>query len=625
MSCAVDRSLRASAARRTSRLRPRTPPFGGFAPSRMIGGIATFAPGARTVWHTHPIGQALIVTSGGRGPGVGWFGRRGEGGGPVVWFAPGEKHWHGATPSSGISHIAIVEADGTEATTWLEPVTDEQDPSLSRVDMQTKRNDGRDEPILDPELPIVDAHHHLFDLPNNRYMLDEFLADAQGGHNIVASVFCETQSFSLKGGPEWMRPLNEVEVANGIGALAQTGLYGKTRVCAGIVGHANLTFGAKIGELLDRGMAAAPRRFRGVRHVTVDYPDDRPFRFIMTYRPPAGLLDHPKFPEGLAELSRRGLTFDAAVYDPSLPKLTGLIDRFPDLQFVLDHQGVMVGLDMDAQEKGEVFARWQGNLRALAQRPNVVCKVGGLGMPVWGFGFEERPDPIGYEELATAWRPYVESAIEAFGADRCMMESNFPPDGRSCGYIPLWNALKHIVRGASAAEKTALFSGTVTVNLLNSNVKRRLTVQDDKPLAGLRVLEAGAYISGPYAGALLASLGADVVKVEPPKGGDAFRRGVEVGSPYFVQDNAGKRSLAVDLKKPDGVALIQSLLPHFDVFIENARPGKMDALGLSPDACRAINPCLYTPQRPALVTAAPIATAPPTTLSARATGGCIRS
>lgn len=109
------------------------------------------------------------------------------------------------------------------------------------------------------------------------------------------------------------------------------------------------------------------------------------------------------------------------------------------------------------------------------------------------------------------------------------------------------------------------------------------------PLQGIRVLEAGAYISGPYAGALLASLGADVVKVEPIKGGDPFRRGVEIDSRYFVQYNAGKRSLAVDLKKPEGRQLIKSLIPRFDVFIENSRPGKMAALGLSYDECIAIN------------------------------------
>ncbi|WP_417210526.1 CaiB/BaiF CoA transferase family protein [Antarctobacter sp.] len=116
-------------------------------------------------------------------------------------------------------------------------------------------------------------------------------------------------------------------------------------------------------------------------------------------------------------------------------------------------------------------------------------------------------------------------------------------------------------------------------------------MQTSKPLTGIRVLELGAYISGPYAGALLASLGADVVKVEAP-GGDAFRRGVGVESHYFVQYNAGKRSIAVNLKDPRGVALIKSMLPQFDVFIENSRPGKTAQLGLGPEVCLEINPRL---------------------------------
>lgn len=112
-----------------------------------------------------------------------------------------------------------------------------------------------------------------------------------------------------------------------------------------------------------------------------------------------------------------------------------------------------------------------------------------------------------------------------------------------------------------------------------------------KPLSGIRVLELGAYISGPYAGSILAALGAEVVKIEPPKG-DPFRRGIGTDSAYFAQYNAGKRSVAVNLKDPEGVAFVKALLPRFDVVLENSRPGKTEALGLGPEVCRAINPRL---------------------------------
>jgi crotonobetainyl-CoA:carnitine CoA-transferase CaiB-like acyl-CoA transferase len=113
----------------------------------------------------------------------------------------------------------------------------------------------------------------------------------------------------------------------------------------------------------------------------------------------------------------------------------------------------------------------------------------------------------------------------------------------------------------------------------------------NQPLAGIRVLEIGAYISAPYAGVFLASLGAEVVKIEPPEG-EAFRRGDENRSPYFIQYNTGKKSVAINLKSKAGIGLVTSMLPGFDVLIENMRPGKMNALGLGPDACRAINPKL---------------------------------
>lgn len=96
------------------------------APARVTSACVTFEPGARTAWHTHPLGQAIIVTFG-RGRAQRWGGPIEEiGPGDVVWFPPGEKHWHGAGPSTGMSHITIQEALDGKAVDWLEPVTDEQ-------------------------------------------------------------------------------------------------------------------------------------------------------------------------------------------------------------------------------------------------------------------------------------------------------------------------------------------------------------------------------------------------------------------------------------------------------------------------------------------------------------------
>lgn len=101
-------------------------PFKGSEPARVAGAIVTFEPGARTAWHTHPLGQTLIVTAG-----LGWAQR--EGGpveeirpGDIVWFPSGEKHWHGATASTAMTHIAIAEAEDGKSVDWLEKVADDQ-------------------------------------------------------------------------------------------------------------------------------------------------------------------------------------------------------------------------------------------------------------------------------------------------------------------------------------------------------------------------------------------------------------------------------------------------------------------------------------------------------------------
>ena len=318
---------------------------------------------------------------------------------------------------------------------------------------------ARDEPILEPDLPIIDSAHHLFDRPALRYMLEDYLADVRAGHRIVASIYVETLAFTRPDGPELLRPLGEVEFANGIGAMSDSGIYGDVRICAGIVGHADLRFGAQVGELLDQAIARAPNRFRGVRQITIEDESDAPFRYV-TNRPAKGIMKHPEFRAGFREVAARQLVFDAAVFHHQLGEVAALADAFPDTNIVVNHIGQGMSMDMDAEGRAEVLAKLRVALKDLGRRPNVSCKIGGLGLPFWGFGFEKRTDPVGYLELAQVWRPYVEAAIDAFGPERCMMESNYPPDGRSAGFVPLWNALKHIVRGGSAGEKAALFHDT---------------------------------------------------------------------------------------------------------------------------------------------------------------------
>jgi predicted TIM-barrel fold metal-dependent hydrolase len=321
--------------------------------------------------------------------------------------------------------------------------------------------DRRQEAVIEPDLPIIDPHHHLVDRPDTgRYLLPELLADTGTGHNITATVYLEWLSMYRAGGPAELRPVGEVEFANGVAAMAASGGYGKTQVCAGIVGHADLMLGGAVEAVLEAMIRAGGGRFRGIRYISASHPEQAAWGALV--RRPEGLLREPRVREGFARLAPLGLCFDAFMYHTQLGDLVELARAFPATPIVLDHVGGAIGLGPYAGRRDEVFAEWSAGIRELALCPNVHVKLGGLGMRVFGFGFHEEEIAPSSEQLATAWRPYIETCIAAFGAERAMFESNFPVDKGGCGYAALWNAFKRIAAGCSAAEKTALFSGTAS-------------------------------------------------------------------------------------------------------------------------------------------------------------------
>jgi predicted TIM-barrel fold metal-dependent hydrolase len=242
--------------------------------------------------------------------------------------------------------------------------------------------------------------------------------------------------------------------------MAASGTYGKTQVCAGIVGYADLTLGAAVEKVLEAMITAGSGRFRGIRFITASHPDQAAWGSMVTR--PEGLLTDQRVREGFARLAPLGLSFDAWMYHTQLGDLLDLARAFPETQIVLGHVGGPIGLGRYAGKRDEVFAEWSGRIRELAACPNVHVKLGGLGMRMFGFDLHTRELPPSSEELAAAWRPYIETCIAAFGPERAMLESNFPVDKGSCGYAALWNAFKRIAAGYSAAEKAALFSGTAT-------------------------------------------------------------------------------------------------------------------------------------------------------------------
>jgi predicted TIM-barrel fold metal-dependent hydrolase len=318
----------------------------------------------------------------------------------------------------------------------------------------------RSEPIIEPALPIVDPHHHLWDRDGWRYMFDDLLADLNSGHNIIATVFVQARAFHRASGPEPLRPVGETEFVNGVAAMSASGQYGAARVCAGIVGHADLRLGAAVEDVLHAHIRAGGGRFRGIRHITTWDADASVMN--PSYQVPPGLLGDAKFREGFARLAPLDLSFDAWLFHPQIGELTALARAFPQTRIVLDHVGGPVAIGAYAGKRAEEFERWRPAIRDLATCPNVFVKLGGMGMRLNGFGFHERADPPSSEALAAAWRPYVETCIGSFGAARCMFESNFPVDKGSYSYPVCWNAFKRLAGGASAGEKADLFAGTAT-------------------------------------------------------------------------------------------------------------------------------------------------------------------
>ena len=316
------------------------------------------------------------------------------------------------------------------------------------------------EEIIEPERPICDPHHHLWDhlnipgLKGSRYLHEELLADLGSGHKVVSTVFVECAAMYRADGPEALKPLGETEFVNGVAAMFASGAYGELRACAGIVSFADLTLGAEVGPVLDAHIAASPR-FRGIRHASGWDASDA-VRNSHT-NPTQHLLADATFRRGFAELGKRGLSFDAWLYHPQIPELTDLARAFPDTTIIFDHFGGPLGIGPYIGKREEIYPQWKKDVAALAQCENVYAKIGGIQMPINGFGFHKWEKPATSDEIVAAAGRYYRHAIDCFGPQRCMFESNFPVDKASCSYAVLWNAFKKLVADASETEKSWLF------------------------------------------------------------------------------------------------------------------------------------------------------------------------
>jgi predicted TIM-barrel fold metal-dependent hydrolase len=319
---------------------------------------------------------------------------------------------------------------------------------------------------IDSNLPICDPHHHLWDRPDDRYLPEDFLHDIID-HKVVKTVFVECSTMYREDGPQEMKPVGETKFVQGFAVKSENGKYGKTDLVAGIVGFADLTLGKGVEPVLEAHIASGKNHFRGIRHPTVWDPSPEITCYMNS---PKGLLLNPRFREGFACLQKYGLSFDAWLFFHQLMELADLARAFPEIPIIVNHIGGPIHIGPYAGKREEVFKEWKRGIVALASCPNVVVKLGGLGMPRCGFGWYEQQTPPSSTELAEAMSPYYLWCVEQFGVDRCMFESNFPVDKTSYSYTVLWNAFKRITRDFSPEDRAALFHDTaVKVYRLESN------------------------------------------------------------------------------------------------------------------------------------------------------------
>ncbi|MGE4430324.1 MAG: amidohydrolase [Sphingobium sp.] len=315
------------------------------------------------------------------------------------------------------------------------------------------------EAAIEPDLPIIDAHHHVWEAepfpPFDPYDHNGLFADkAEAGHRILATVYVDSHTSYRVDGPEALRVVGETDYAERVAAkaMARGGLV--AGACAAIAPAADLMLGAAVAEVLDAHAAATPR-FRGIRHMTAHDPD-----VPASLANPAAMMMQPAFREGFAELVRRDLSFDAWLLQPQLPEVIDLARAFPEGRIILDHLGGPLMIGRFAADPEASFADWKARMTELAACPNVRVKLGGLNMGMAGVDALGRDVPFTSEEMAAAQRGYILTAIDLFGPERCMFESNVPVDTHGASYAVIWNAFKRMSMDFTARERTLLFMDT---------------------------------------------------------------------------------------------------------------------------------------------------------------------
>ena len=308
------------------------------------------------------------------------------------------------------------------------------------------------EPALEPELPIVDPHHHLWFRPGDQYLVPELSDDLASGHNVVATVFAECGSMYRPDGPLELRSLGETEFVAGCAAMGASGAFGSTKICQGMFGRVDLALADAVGPIFEQHLDCSGGRFKGVRYTTAWDPSDK------VASPAAGpeLLLDAAVQSAAAVMSRFQLTLDCWVYHHQLQEVVQLAEALPDLHIVVEHTGVPILGGPYRDRQNEVHDVWLAGIHRLAGCDNVFLKLGAFPIRRSGDGVNRSLPPTS-GEVAAAWGPWMTEAIAALGPARCMFESNFPVQKLWSSYQVTWNAFKRLAADFSEHDKRELF------------------------------------------------------------------------------------------------------------------------------------------------------------------------
>ena len=312
------------------------------------------------------------------------------------------------------------------------------------------------EEIIDPDRRIVDPHHHLWQRYGSSYLIPELWADTGAGHKIEKTVYIQCRSKYRKDGPEHLRCLGETEFVAEQARLS-AGHAGKAEIMA-IIPYADLRLGGDVIEVLEAHEELADGRFRGIRHALAH--SKHPDGMFIVGPSEKDLYRNERFRHGVRLLGKRGLTYESWHYHYQNVEFAEIAKGAPDTQMILDHFGTPLGVGPYASQTEEIFEQWKKDIADIASCENVVAKLGGLAMPDNGFGWDTADRPPTSDEFVAAQRRYYLHAIECFGPNRCMFESNFPVDRRSISYPVLYNGLKKIAAEFSDDEQDAMFRRT---------------------------------------------------------------------------------------------------------------------------------------------------------------------